>query len=180
LESSTTKTNPATAGFNIREVIRQNSLVAYFQPIMSVTGKKILGLEGLIRGLVPGSEQLIPPKLLFDAAAAAGLTIELDRACRDAVLAAFRDYHQANPDLLLFLNLDTAIIDEVGGSNYLCEQVDHSGISPKNIVIEINESKALDTRGLSQFVGTYKKMGFLIALDDVGAGFSNMDRIAGL
>ena len=180
MEISTTTTSPATAGFNICEVIRQNSLVAYFQPILSVTGKKILGLEGLIRGLVPGSEQLLPPKPLFDAAAAAGLTIELDRACRDAVLAAFRDYHQANPDLLLFLNLDTAIIDEVGGSNYLCEQVRHSGISPKNIVIEINESKALDTRGLTQFVATYKKMGFLIALDDVGAGFSNMDRIAGL
>lgn len=180
MEISTTTTSPATAGFNICEVIRQNNLVAYFQPILSVTGKKILGLEGLIRGLVPGSEQLLPPKPLFDAAAAAGLTIELDRACRDAVLAAFRDYHQANPDLLLFLNLDTAIIDEVGGSNYLCEQVRHSGISPKNIVIEINESKALDTRGLTQFVATYKKMGFLIALDDVGAGFSNMDRIAGL
>ncbi|WP_051356010.1 EAL domain-containing protein [Acetobacterium malicum] len=180
MEISTHQTNPAETAVNISEVIRQKSLVAYFQPIMSVTGKKILGLEGLIRGIIPGSDQLIAPKLLFDAALASGLTIELDRACRDAVLAAFHDYHQANPDLLLFLNLDTAIIDEVGGSNYLCDQVRHSGISPKNIVIEINESKALDTRGLSQFVTTYKNKGFLIALDDVGAGFSNMDRIAGL
>ena len=117
MEISTTKTSPAAVAFNIREVIRKKSLVAYFQPIMSVTGKKILGLEGLIRGIVPGSDQLVQPKQLFDAAAATGLTIELDRACRDAVLAAFRDYHLANQDLLLFLNLDTAIIDEVGGSN---------------------------------------------------------------
>ncbi|MDO9491453.1 EAL domain-containing protein [Acetobacterium sp.] len=180
LEISTPKNDPAETTFDISEVIRQKSLLAFFQPIMSVTGKKILGLEGLIRGIVPDSDQLIPPKQLFDAAAETGLTIPLDRACRNAVLAAFQDYYYANQDLLLFLNLDTAIIDEVGGSNYLCGQVSHSGISPKNIVIEINESKALDTHGLTQFVVTYKSKGFLIALDDVGAGFSNMDRIAGL
>jgi len=180
LEISISKTIHADAKFNISEVIRQQSLRAYFQPIMSVTGKKILGLEGLIRGIIPGSAQIIPPKELFEAAYEAGLTTELDRACRDQVLASFEDYYQANQDLLLFLNLDTAIIDEVGGSNYLCGQVSQSGISPKNIVIEINESKALDTKALTQFVTTYKKKGFLIALDDVGAGFSNMDRIAGL
>lgn len=180
MESSINKTSPAEATLNIPEIIQQKSLVAYFQPIMSVTGKKVLGLEGLIRGRVPGSDMLIQPKPLFDTAATAGLTIALDRACRDAVLDGFCDYHHANPDLLLFLNLDTAIIDEVGGSNYLCEQVSHSGISPKNIVIEINESKALDTQALTVFVNHYKSLGFLIALDDVGAGFSNMDRIAGL
>lgn len=172
--------NAAGAVFDIHEIISKKSLVAYFQPIMSVTGKKTLGLEGLIRGIAPGFDQLIQPKQLFDAAALAGLTTPLDRACRDAVLDGFVDYHQANPDLLLFLNLDTAIIDEVGGSNYLCDQVCRSGISPKNIVIEINESKALDSVRLLEFVDTYKNKGFLIALDDVGAGFSNMDRVAGL
>lgn len=108
------------------------------------------------------------------------MATELDRACRDKVLAAFKRYYDADQDLLLFINLDTSIIDEVGGSNYLNEQVIKSGINPKNIVIEINESKALDTFALTQFVNTYKEYGFLIALDDVGAGFSNMDRIAEL
>lgn len=165
---------------SISEVIEQKSLVAYFQPIMSVTGKKILGLEGLIRGIKPGTEQIISPKLLFDAANEEGLATELDRACRDKVLAAFKNYYHADQDLLLFLNLDTSIIDEVGGSNYLNDQVNQSGINPKNIVIEINESKAQNTFALTQFVDTYKEYGFLIALDDVGAGFSNMDRIAEL
>lgn len=174
------QSNQPNETFNIAQIIKQKNLAAYFQPIMSVTGKKILGLEGLIRGIIPGAEKTIPPQQLFSAAHTAGLTIPLDRACRDAVLSAFLDYYQVNPDLLLFLNLDTAIIDEVGGSNYLCDQVDKSGISPKNIVIEINESKALNTSGLTKFVTTYKNKGFLIALDDVGAGFSNMDRIAGL
>lgn len=109
------QSNQPNETFNIAQIINQKNLVAYFQPIMSVTGKKILGLEGLIRGIIPGSEKTIPPQQLFSAAHTAELTIPLDRACRDAVLSAFLDYFQVNPDLLLFLNLDTAIIDEVGG-----------------------------------------------------------------
>jgi len=163
---------------NISEIIRHKSLLAYFQPIMSVIGKKIIGLEGLIRGIKPGTAQIISPKLLFETAFEDGLTTELDRACRDKVLDAFQPFYELDQNLLLFLNLDTSIIDEVGGSNYLFEQVSLSGINPQNIVIEINESKAQNTLGLTRFVNNYKDKGFLIALDDVGAGFSNMDRIA--
>jgi EAL domain-containing protein (putative c-di-GMP-specific phosphodiesterase class I) len=165
---------------NIDAIIRQKSLMAYFQPIVSVTAKKAIGLEGLIRGIKPGTAEIIPPQLLFEKADCAGLTTELDRACRDTVLEAFKPLFLSDPELLLFLNLDTSIIDGVGGSNYLNNQVCQSGINARNIVIEINESKALDSLALSRFVTTYKKYGYLIALDDVGAGFSNMDRVAEL
>ncbi|MBC3803302.1 EAL domain-containing protein [Acetobacterium fimetarium] len=165
---------------DIAEIIRQKRLMAYFQPIVSVTGRKTIGLEGLIRGIKPGTAEIIPPQLLFEKADDAGLTTELDRACRDTVLQAFKPLLESDPELLLFLNLDTAIIDGVGGSNYLNNQVNRSGIRARNIVIEINESKALDALALLRFVATYKKYGYLIALDDVGAGFSNMDRVAEL
>lgn len=162
---------------DIETIIRLKSLTAYFQPILSVTGKKAIGVEGLIRGLDPKSGELISPKNLFDAAYEKGLSTRLDRICRETILGAFKPIHQNNPELLLFLNLDTTIIDDVGGSNYLNMQVAQNGISEKNIVIEINESKAQHMSGLTEFVHTYKNYGFLIALDDVGAGFSNMNRI---
>ena len=65
---------------DIAEIIRQKSLMAYFQPIVSVTGRKTIGLEGLIRGIKPGTAEIIPPQLLFEKADDAGLTTELDRA----------------------------------------------------------------------------------------------------
>jgi EAL domain-containing protein (putative c-di-GMP-specific phosphodiesterase class I) len=162
---------------DIETIIRLKSLKAYFQPIFSVTGKKAIGIEGLIRGIDPFSGEIISPKLLFDTAYAKNLGTRLDRICREKILAAFKPIHQQNPDLLLFLNLDTTIIDDVGGSNYLNMQVAQNGIREQNIVIEINESKAQHMSGLTEFVSTYKNYGFLIALDDVGAGFSNMNRI---
>ena len=100
---------------NIDAIIRQKSLMAYFQPIVSVTAKKVIGLEGLIRGIKPGTAEIIPPQLLFEKADCAGLTTELDRACRDTVLEAFKPLFLSDPELLLFLNLDTSIIDGVAG-----------------------------------------------------------------
>ncbi|WKY44341.1 EAL domain-containing protein [Eubacteriaceae bacterium ES2] len=169
---------PREVTIQLEKIVNIQSLRAFFQPIMSVTGKKILGLEGLIRGVNPSDGKLIMPFELFSAANTQTLLIDLDRACRESILSAFVSYHEIDPDLLLFLNIDTAIIDTVGGSDFLDEQVNRYGINPQNIVIEINESKSKNSDSLNRFVKRYKERGYLIALDDVGAGFSNMDRIA--
>ena len=53
----------------------------------------------------------------------------------------------------------------------------HNGINPRNVVIEISEINVLSNAVLKRFVDTYRQYGFMVALDDVGTGFSNMDRI---
>ena len=73
--------------------------------------------------------------------------------------------------------MDVSILDKVAGSNYLINQVKSFNINPRNIVIEINEAKVKDIDALKKFSDTYRKLGFMVALDDVGTGFSNMDRI---
>jgi len=79
--------------------------------------------------------------------------------------------------MLLFLNINSSILDKAVGSNHLLNMVRQHRIKPNDIVIEINESKVRNTIVLKNFVDTYRNHGFLIALDDVGYGFSNLDRI---
>jgi diguanylate cyclase (GGDEF)-like protein len=101
----------------------------------------------------------------------------LDRLCREKVIEAFHNIYKYNSNRFLFINIDASILDRAEGSNYLTKQVSCYGISPKNIVIEINETKVQDNASLKRFADTYRKFGFMVALDDVGTGFSNMDRI---
>lgn len=54
-----------------------------FQQVVCVTRKKVCGLEGLIRGVDAG--RVVSPYALFWAAQKKGLTLELDRLCRDKV-----------------------------------------------------------------------------------------------
>ena len=155
----------------------QYELFALFQPIISVIQGKIIGFEGLIRGSCPLTQEIITPLNLFNKAARNDELVELDRMCREKCLEGFQEIYKNNNSLYLFMNIDTAIIEETEGSNYIINQIQKYKIPPDNIVIEIIESKIDDVDALSRFVYRHKKEGFLIALDDVGYGFSNLERI---
>jgi EAL domain-containing protein (putative c-di-GMP-specific phosphodiesterase class I) len=65
----------------------------------------------------------------------------------------------------------------VSQSGYLIDRVKAYSLNPGDIVIEINESRTDDMAALTNFVERYKRYGFIIALDDIGSGFSNLNRI---
>lgn len=163
---------------DINDIIENEKIKVHFQPIVYTSKKTVCGLEGLIRGINTDTNQLISPIHLFETANHKGLTIELDRICRNKVIEAFSHIHLNDKDRLLFLNIDASIIEKVEGSNYLINQVEKFNIKTSNIVIEINEAKVKDNEALKRFIDTYRKLGFLIALDDIGSGFSNLDRIS--
>ncbi len=162
---------------DIRDIIENDKLYASFQQIVSVSRKTVIGVEGLIRCTDSHTGENIVPGNIFAAARANNVSLELDRACRETILEAFSAVHRDNPDKLLFLNMDTSVLGSSVGSGYLLEQVKRYNINPRNIVIEISEINVLSNAILKKFVDTYKRHGFMVALDDVGTGFSNMDRI---
>lgn len=54
-------------------------------------------------------------------------------------------------------------------------QLDYLGLTPKNVVIEITEGSSIKDFGLlRETVNRYREMGFDIALDDMGEGFSGL------
>lgn len=159
-------------------IIAEERVLVQFQEILSVRNHSVIGFEGLIRGLSPDG-RVIPPLFLFDAARRHRLTLELDRLCREKVLASFRDILDRQKNDLLFLNLETSFLSsEVVGSGFFFEQVVRHGIPPANVVIEFVESRTSDTDALIRFVDAYRSWGLNIALDDVGTGHSNFDRIS--
>src|SRR5580658_3730332 len=178
MDKGTLTRNTQPGFFNLREIIDGERVEAHFQPIVSLKRRSIVGLEGLTRGLQPGSPSLISPMDLFHQAAIQGLQLELDRLCRKKIMDDFRKIHAASPELILSVNLDASILDQgVVGSGHLRQQVSEMGLKPENIAIEIIESDVEDLKELQRFVQLYRDYGFLIALDDVGAGHSNLNRI---
>jgi EAL domain-containing protein (putative c-di-GMP-specific phosphodiesterase class I) len=164
----------------LKDLISDERIFVEFQSILSARNHLIVGIEGLIRGKTQEG-RMIPPMILFDAARDYGMTLELDRLCREKVLAGFSSVHCFQHNYLLFLNLETSFISsKVVGSGYLLDQVARHNIPPANVVIEIVESKTEDDKSLLQFVNAYRACGFNIALDDVGTGHSNFERISRL
>ena len=199
-------------------ILHGHALTAMMQPILSVGQKRIVGYEGLARGIHPMDGGLVPPLTLFSWAdhldgkmghpprpangsqamdflpvpgrscvGADGLRnahdterhcVALDRLCRETCLDGFRPLYAADPETHLFLNLDASVIDGAAGSDHLLRQVDAAGIPHGNVVIEISEGGVRELSSLIRFVRRYRELGFLIALDDLGAGFCNLDRLS--
>ncbi|HEY3379274.1 MAG TPA: EAL domain-containing protein [Armatimonadota bacterium] len=156
-------------------ILGQGALQTYFQPLVSIKTRSIIGVEALARGVT--NDRLRSPEQLFHQAAREGCTLALDRLCREHALASFASL-PCPAGTLLFLNFDTEIIDQgIVGSDFLLQQVQHHGLPTQQVVIEIMESKVRDVAALRRFVESYRDYGFLIALDDIGTGHSNLDRI---
>lgn len=163
----------------IRDIIDKELIVTRVQPIISAKRKTTMAVEALSRGIHPATGETIPPDKLFYAAAKNGLTLELDRLCRKKSLQTYSELRKNNSDIVLFINFDVSVLDKnVNGSNHLLNSVKELGIEPSSILIEIIESKVENVDALRKFVSTYRSAGFLIGLDDIGAGHSNLDRIA--
>ncbi|WFS63494.1 EAL domain-containing protein [Pseudodesulfovibrio thermohalotolerans] len=163
---------------DILEIIENRFLVTHFQPQVSLKRKAVVGLEALSRGFDPQSGDIIPPTLLFEQARDRASRLALDRACRTSAAESFAALLRRDKGLMLSMNIDASCInEETRGSCHLLNLVTRCGISPGNVIIEIIESRCEDIDALMAFVRFYRERGFLIALDDVGAGFSNLDRI---
>jgi len=163
---------------DVRAILDRGGIETHFQPITSIRRQSLIGVEALSRG-VDDQGWVIAPIPLFAAAAAQGLTFELDHLCRARAVESFLPLHAADPDLILFLNLDVSTV-EAGAAEIegLADLVRGRGIHPPNVAVEILETAFGDTDRLHAAVQGYRSDGFLVVLDDVGAGHANLDRIA--
>jgi EAL domain-containing protein (putative c-di-GMP-specific phosphodiesterase class I) len=160
------------------EILQAERIRTFFQPIVSLKQKRMVGVEALSRGEAASGGGLLPPALLFSAAEQAGYTLALDRLCRKTALTSFNRL-PIRDELLLFLNLDPGILKEgVAGSGHLHDQMAAIDLPPSRVAIEIVESKVESQQLLLNFVRFYRQLGCLIVLDDFGDDQSNFSRVA--
>lgn len=162
---------------DVRKILESDSVRTLFQPIVSISRRSVFAVEALARGFDPETRETIPPTLLFGNAGGT-LRKELDRLCRTRALETFAPVHKQNSSLMMSLNVDVSTFDDASRNDHaLLKSARSAGVCANNVIIELVESKASDLGALMHFVNYYRRRGFLIALDDVGAGHSNLDRI---
>lgn len=154
-------------------IIQEREMSIYFQPVINMSWEREAGYEALLRASYKGKP--VSTEKLFGYARRHEKEKELDDICREK---AFEEFCKIQKHGMLFVNFETSLL-----GNYLQEmddiagKIDEMGIRREKIVIEINEKYAEDNDVLIQFATECRNKGFLIALDDVGEGYSNLNRI---
>ena len=155
----------------LNEIIDKRLLNAIFQPIIHLQSGEIIGYEGLIRG--PSDSPMHSPLSLFKVAWANNLTVIVEHLCRRVVLERFAELGLPGK---LFLNVSPeSLLQRDAKHGETLDYIHEIGINPGNVIIELTESQpTYDYNLLLEAVIHYRNMGFQIAIDDLGEGFSSL------
>lgn len=161
------------------DVLLHDRIFIHLQPIVQFPPGRIHGYECLMRALDPNG-QLISPTRVFDAARRLGKLPLLDHKCR---LAAIRTAAPlADTELRFFINvIPTAMTHPRAQLAQMLQELTDHGLRPHQVILEVVETDQITNhRELLNALQCYRKAGFRVALDDVGAGYSSLLSLARL
>jgi EAL domain-containing protein (putative c-di-GMP-specific phosphodiesterase class I) len=158
------------------ELLDGRRYTSHFQPIVAAADtSSVFGHEALLRGLDEEGRPVSPGEM-FQAARDSDLMFQLDLAARQS---AIREAVRLGLGARIFINFaPNAIYDPLYCLRSTVATVTESGVSPERIVFEVTESERVRDLGhLEGILAVYRKAGFQIALDDLGAGYSSLNLI---
>lgn len=152
--------------------------IACFQPFIDTATGLIAGVEALGRMRQADGQLLSVGPLFVDPKIPPATLRRLDRQIRDDALARLPE---APADWFLSLNISPRWISRLRPNQPLpsLKQLQQHGIDPHRVVFEITELGGGNQR-LPEVVARYRDAGARIAIDDFGAGYSQLDRVLAL
>jgi EAL domain-containing protein (putative c-di-GMP-specific phosphodiesterase class I) len=157
------------AGLEVRFRSALESLWLAFQPIVSWRERRVFGYEALVRNAETALER---PDHLLLAAERLGRLPALGRAIRDRAAAAIAG---APDGVALFVNLHSSDLED---EQLYDPSSPLSGVAGR-VVLEITERASLDgLKDVAARVAALRRMGYRIAVDDLGAGYAGLSSFA--
>lgn len=155
----------------LSDLLAEESVTVQFQPIFDLASESLIAYEALTRG--PKGSVLEAPDDLFGCAQLLGLLSELERLCRRKAIDSFANLKLKG---CLFLNVSPfALVDSDGAQEEMLQQLEDAGITVDRVVIEVTEGQRIEDEILFQkTISYYRDLGFQIAIDDLGSGYSGL------
>lgn len=144
-------------------------LYMVFHPVVVWPGREVFGYEALMR---TKEKALGNPQLLLDAATKLGRLNDLGRTVRSRCAVAAKEVPDGVPLLVNLHPIDLADPEMYAASSPLAQVA-------SRVVLEITERAQLETvPDVEKRIANLRAMGFRIAIDDIGAGYSGLNSFA--
>lgn len=152
----------------LERVLREPELITpHFQPIVDLSRGAVAGFEMLARFDLPGGHRLAE---WFIAAARHGLVADLDAVMMRAAVGRLG---ALPPNTFLTVNVTSD-----GATSEVVHSVLREAGSIGGLVVELTEQTTTEDPGpLVEFSALVRSLGGMVAVDDIGTGYSSMQRV---
>ena len=163
---------------NQRQAIENEEFVVFYQPKYNPENKKLEGAEALIRWNSPNLGFLAPGRFIpiFENN---GFIKEIDHYMVTHVARDQKKWKDMGLDIVpVSVNISRAHFIEDDLAEQIRDMVDAAGADRRFIEIELTESAFFDDKkALIRIINTLKSYGFMVSMDDFGAGYSSLNSL---
>lgn len=159
----------------LRRAIDRNEFELHYQPVVDVVAGHSVGAEALIRWRHP-ERGLVPPAEFIGAAEASGLIQPIGLWVLRQACAQVRQWNDSRSDRLrVAVNLSARQFLDPDLKRHVLEAIEHNGISPDQLEIELTETALMvDHEHTRKVFTALRDAGVSIAIDDFGTGYASM------
>lgn len=144
-----------------------------FQPIVSVGSGKVFAYEALVRGVDGSGARQVFEQVNDDN------LYGFDQVCRKTAIEHASRLKLGESGSLLSINfLPNAVYDPKACIRLTLETAEKTGFPLAQIMFEFTEVERISAPHLLNILSTYRRLGFLTAIDDFGAGYAGLDMLS--
>ena len=159
----------------LRNGLAQGELRVFYQPQVSLTDGRIIGVEALVRWQHP-LRGLVQPMDFLPLAEETGLIGQIDEFVQQRAFADVMHWRRKGfGDITLSVNLSAAQLEQEGFVDRFIGSLQAAGLEPGAVKLEITENTLMqDMEIIIPKLKELRRMGIRIAIDDFGTGYSSL------
>lgn len=166
---------------DLRNAVGREQLFLHFQPVVDLAAGQVVGAEALLRWRHP-ERGLVAPNTFIPILEETGMMEEvglwvLNTACRQA-----RAWDEAGlAGLRMAVNLSARQFRDPGLNDRIVRTLNRHGLAPGRLELELTETATLaDADRTRKLFTALRNLGVGVAIDDFGAGYSNLSTLKNL
>jgi diguanylate cyclase (GGDEF)-like protein/PAS domain S-box-containing protein len=160
---------------DLRKAIERDELKLYYQPVYSLEGANLAGMEALLRWEHPGRGMMRPAEFI-PLAEETGLIVPIGRWVLEEAGRQAREWQEwcsNDPPPIVGVNLSLRQFQHPGLVDEIARILRETGLDPGNLALEITESVAMHDEGSTiATLEELKSLGVWLVIDDFGTGNS--------
>jgi diguanylate cyclase len=170
--------NQLTIETELHYALEREELEVHYQPKVHVRTGKVIGAEALIRW-THGKYGSVPPTQFIPVAEETGLIHPIGEWVFQTACRQLREWQNDGFSVMrMAINLSGYQLQQAGLQQRLTKIVLDTGLSPQAIELELTESALVEDIDLAnRRLKTLKALGFRIAIDDFGMGYSSLGHL---